>query len=240
MGSAVWELFAAVSLNTLPGVGGTAAGVELAGLVLNVNTEAPFPGSGGFVPLLASGPALKEKRGFAVVLAGPNAGGFPLWACFPPPVTPNKTVDSLFASVDCPLFAELASPTLKAEGVDVTPLAGVPAGLLSLMPKSDGGFTCVVVVLAPGVLPNRFVTGCAVGTDEFFEIPKLNIGFGAESDTAAATGGLDWLTLVGLLVTPKLNFGFDVSPELPAVGALALGLELLFGGLEGCENDKKP
>jgi hypothetical protein len=104
MGSAFWELFAAASLNTLPGVGGTAAGAELAGLVLNVNTEALFPGSAGFVPLLASGPAPKEKRGFAVVLAGPNAGGLNIsfWACFPPLVTPNKPVDSLFAAVNCP------------------------------------------------------------------------------------------------------------------------------------------
>jgi len=236
MGSA---FLAVVSLNTLPGVGGTAGGAELAGLALNVNTEATFPGSGGFVPLLASGPAPKEKRGFAVVLAGPNAGGLaiPLWACFPPLVTPNNPVGSLFASVGCPLVVELASPTLKTEGVDLTPLAGVPAGLL---PKSDGGFTCVAVVLGPGALPNRFVTGCAVGTDELFGIPKLNIGFDAESDTVAAAGGLDWLTLVSLLVTPKLNFGFDVSPELPTVGALALGLELVLGGFEGCENEKKP
>jgi len=122
----------------------------------------------------------------------------------------------------------------------VTPLAGVPAGLFSLVLKSDGGFTCVAVVLGPGALPNMFVTGCAVGTDELFGIPKPNIGFGAESDTVAAAGGLNWLALVGLLVIPKLNFGFDESPELLAVGTLALGLELLPGGLEGCGNEKKP
>ena len=85
-----------LSLNTLPGVGGTAIGVELAGLELNVNTEAGFPGS-CFVALLVSGPVPpNEKMDFILdVLAVENGDGLtvPLWACVPPPVTGNSTVD---------------------------------------------------------------------------------------------------------------------------------------------------
>lgn len=85
-----------VSLNTLPGVGGTAVGVELAGLGLNVNAEALFPGS-CFVALVMSGPAPpNEKMDFVFdVLAAENGEGFtvPPWVCVPPPATGNSTVD---------------------------------------------------------------------------------------------------------------------------------------------------
>jgi hypothetical protein len=92
----------AVSLNTLPGVGGTAAGVELAELALNVNTGAPFPGSG----FVVSDPALKEKSGLVVgKLAGANEGGLtvPPCACVPPLGAPNIIMESPVApSVDRP------------------------------------------------------------------------------------------------------------------------------------------
>ena len=55
-----------------------------------------------------------------------------------------------------------------------------------------------------------------------------------------AAVGLDGVTAVGLLVIPKLNFGFDASL---AGTVLALGLEILLAvvaGLEGCGNEKKP
>ena len=85
-----------VSLNTLPGVGGTAVGVELAGLGLNENTEAPFPTS-CFVALVVSVPApLNEKMDFVLdVLAVENGEGLmvPPWACVPPPAAGNSTVD---------------------------------------------------------------------------------------------------------------------------------------------------
>ena len=85
-----------VSLNTLPGVGGTAVGVELAGLELNVNPEAPFPGS-CFLALVVSGPAPpNEKMDFVLdVLAAENGEGLtvPPWACVPPLATGNSTVD---------------------------------------------------------------------------------------------------------------------------------------------------
>ena len=50
---------------------------------------------------------------------------------------------------------------------------------------------------------------------------------------------MDGVRAVGLLVIPKLNFGFD--PSL-AGAVLELGLEILFAvvaGLEGWENEKK-
>lgn len=49
---------------------------------------------------------------------------------------------------------------------------------------------------------------------------------------------MDGVREVGLLVIPKLNFGFD--PSLAGT-VPALGLELLLAvvaGLEGCENEK--
>jgi len=99
------------------------------------------------------------------------------------------------------------------------PLAGVPADLPSLIPNTDGWLACVVVVLEAGELLN------AVGADEFFGTPKLNVRFGA-SDGAAAAGGLGGRTLVGLLVISNLKFGLDASLVPPAGTALALGLEL--------------
>ena len=54
-----------------------------------------------------------------------------------------------------------------------------------------------------------------------------------------AAVGLDGVTAVGLLVIPKLNFGFDASL---AGTVLAIGLEILLAvvaGLEGCGNEKK-
>jgi hypothetical protein len=90
------ELFAIVSLNTLPGVGGTAAG-EPTEPTLNANEEAPFPGSG----FVVSDPALKEKRGFVVgKLAAANDGGL---ACAPPPGAPNRSMEFPVAPFDdCP------------------------------------------------------------------------------------------------------------------------------------------
>lgn len=77
-------------------MGGTAVGVELAGLELNVNTEVVFPGS-CFVALLVSDPEPpNEKMGFEVdVLVVENGDDLtvPPWACVPPPETGNSTVD---------------------------------------------------------------------------------------------------------------------------------------------------
>jgi hypothetical protein len=67
----------------------------------------------------------------------------------------------------------------------------------------------------------------------------LNIAFDDASDVVGAAVGLDGVTAVGLLVIPKLNFGFDASL---AGTVLALGLETLLAvvaGLEGCGNEKK-
>ena len=97
------------------------------------------------------------------------------------------------------------------------------------------------MVLEAGGLLNGFIIGCAVGADEFFGMPKLNVGFGA-SDGVAAAGGLDGVTLVGLFVIAKLNFGFDASLVPPAGIVLALGLELFslkVGGLGFCPSEKK-
>ena len=120
----------------------------------------------------------------------------------------------------------------------------MPADLPSVVPNVDGWFNCVAGVLEATALPNRFAAGGA--TDEVFAGPKLNIGFDSESDPtgagAAGAGGLDGVALVGLLVIPKLNFGFIASAVPPAGRALAVGLALLLvdvGGLEGCENEKK-
>jgi hypothetical protein len=93
-------------------------------------------------------------------------------------------------------------------------------------------------MLEAGGLLNRFVAGCTFGADEFVEMPKLNIGFGGGSDGVAAARGPDGVTLVGLLVIPKSNFGFDASLVPPAGRALALGLEVDIGGLGFCGNEK--
>lgn len=129
---------------------------------------------------------------------------------------------------------------MKPEEAGIVPLAGVPADLPSLIPNTDGWVACVVVVLEVGGLLNRFATGCPVVADEFFGVPKLNMGFGGASDGVPAAWGIDGVTLVGLIVIPKLNFGFDASLVLPAGTALALGLELFsveVGGLEFCPSE---
>lgn len=134
---------------------------------------------------------------------------------------------------------------MKVDKVGILLLAGAPADFPSPVPNTDGWVACAVVVLEACALPNGFVTGCNVGADEFDkfdDMPKLNIGFGAGSDGAAAAGGLDEVTIVGLLVIPKLNFGFDASLAPPAGRALALGLELFsadVGGLGFCGNAKR-
>ena len=113
-------------------------------------------------------------------------------------------------------------------------------GFPSPVPSPDGWFTCVAVVLAVDALLKGFAGGCIVGTAELFGAPKLNTGL-SRSGVAAATGGLDGGAAVGLLVIPKLNFGFDASPVPPVGGALAIGLVLVLvkvGGLVGCANEK--
>lgn len=68
----------------------------------------------------------------------------------------------------------------------------------------------------------------------------MNIDFDDASDVVGAAVELDGVTAVGLLVIPKLNFGFGASL---ARTVLALGLEILLAvvtGLEGCENEKRP
>jgi hypothetical protein len=59
----------------------------------------------------------------------------------------------------------------------------------------------------------------------------------------AAAGGLDEVTPAGLLVIPKLNFGFDASLVPPAGRPPAPGLELFsvdVGGLGFCGNENIP
>jgi hypothetical protein len=108
------------------------------------------------------------------------------------------------------------------------------------MPNADGWVACAVVLEA-GRLLNGFVIGCTVGADEFFGMPKPNVGFGGASDGVAAARGLDGVTLIGLLVIPKLNFGLDASLVSPVGTALALGLDLFsvdVGGLGFCPSEK--
>lgn len=127
-------------------------------------------------------------------------------------------------------------PTLL-DDADGNPLAGTPAGcLLPSFVPNDPGWSNRVAVLEATALLNRFVAGGDGATDELFGGPKLNIGFDDESDVTGAAGGLGGVRPVGLLATPKLNFGFNASPVPPAVGTLAPGLEPLLvdgGGLEG-------
>ncbi len=130
---------------------------------------------------------------------------------------------------------------MKPGKAGAIPLAGAPADLPSLVPNTDGWVGAAVVLEADALL-NGFVTGCTVGADEFFGMPKLNMGFGGALDGMAAAGGLglDEVTLVGLLVIPKLNFGFDASLVPLAGTVLALGLELPsvdVGGLGFCANE---
>jgi hypothetical protein len=130
---------------------------------------------------------------------------------------------------------------LKPDEAGIIPLEGVPADLPSLIPNTDGWVACAVVMLEAGGLLNGFVIGCTVGAAELFGTPKLNIGFGGAPDVVEAARGLDEVTLVGLLVIPKLNFGFDASLVPPAGTALALELELFsveVGGLGFCPSEK--
>jgi hypothetical protein len=86
-----------------------------------------------------------------------------------------------------------------------------------------------------GALLNGFVAGGAVGAGELVEMPKLN-------GVALATGLVEGI-LVGLLVIPKSNFGFDASPLPPAGRAPVRGLVLIsvdVGGLGFCGNEKIP
>jgi len=132
---------------------------------------------------------------------------------------------------------------LKPDKAGIKPLGEVPAVLPSLVPNTDGWVACAVVVLGACALLNVFVTACAVGADEFFDMPKPNTGFGGASDGMTAAGGFDDVTLVGLLVTPKLNFGFDASLVFPVGRGPALGLELFsedVGGFGFCPNKNVP
>ena len=129
---------------------------------------------------------------------------------------------------------------MKPDEAGIIPLVGVPADLPSLIPNTGGWVACAVVMLEAGGLPNGFVTACPVGAGEFFGAPKLNVSFGGASDGVAPARGLDGLTLFGLLVIPKLNFGFDASLVPPAGTALALVLELFsveVGGLGFCPSE---
>ena len=67
------------------------------------------------------------------------------------------------------------------------------------------------------------------------------MGFGCESDGVAVARGLDEVTLVGLLVMPKLNFGFGASLVPLAGKAIVLGLALFSVDVDGlgfCGNEK--
>jgi hypothetical protein len=183
-------------------------------LGVNINgTGAVFRGS-GFVPLLP-GAALIEKNGPFV---GPNGEGFvlasPIFA-----LLPNSPVDSpVAASVRAPWVAKLALSRREEK----------PAGLLSsVVPNTDGWFTCDVVAPVVVALPGVCAVGCTVGAvDEPFARPKLNVSFGGSEEVAAAGEGL-YGGAACLFVIANLNFGFDVSPVSPAEGALALRSELV-------------
>ena len=103
IGSALSELFEAILLNTLPGVGGTAAGVELEEPPLNENVvAAPFSGSAFAV----SDPPLNERMGFVVDKpVGANDSGLftPTCACVPTLGAPNRVVVfPVTPAVECP------------------------------------------------------------------------------------------------------------------------------------------
>ena len=132
---------------------------------------------------------------------------------------------------------------MKPDEADSIPLVGAPADLPPLIPNTDGWVGCAAIVFEAGELLNRFVAGCTFGADGFVEMPKLNIGFGGGSDSVEAAGGLDGVTLVGLLVIPKLNFGFGASLVPPAGRAPALGLVIFsvdVGGLGFCASENIP
>ena len=94
-------------------------------------------------------------------------------------------------------------------------------------------------MLEATVLLNGLAAGGAAGADDPFERPKLKIGFDDASDVVGAAVGLDRVTAVGMLVLPKLNFGFDASlAEMVPVPGLEILLAVV-AGLEGCENEKK-
>jgi hypothetical protein len=153
-----------------------------------------FPGSGFDSGFVGSDPPLKERKGFAAgKLVGTNDGGLaaPPCACAPPLGAPNRAMEfPVVPVVDCPRFVGwVPSLALKPEEAGVIPLAGAPADLPSLVPNTDGWASTAVVLEADALL-NGFVTGCTVGADEFFDMPKLNMGLGGESDGVGAAGGL--------------------------------------------------
>jgi len=102
IGPELCKFFAAESLNTLPGVGGTAEGVEPPD-VPNVNVAGAFPVSDFEFPVPDA--ALKEKKGFvagAGIFPGANDIDFvlPVSGAF----TPNSVAELTGASFepDCP------------------------------------------------------------------------------------------------------------------------------------------
>jgi len=222
------ELFAAESLNTLPGVGGTAEGVEPD--APNENVAGAFPVS-GFVPDTAP----KEKRGFADGVADifEGANALPVSGAFAPPLGTPNSVDEA-GGPNCPrLSAPALSLGLMSDAVGTAPFMAKLLGLPS-PPKMEDRAVLEVVVL------DELVTGCTDGTDELSGVPKLNTAFGG-LDGAEAAGMLDGEELGGLLEIPKSNFSFCES-LMPPVGAEGLlgPLMVVVVELGGCGNEKVP
>jgi hypothetical protein len=229
--------FAAESLNTLPGVGGTAEGVEPDDP--NANVAGAFPVSNFEFPAPETAP--KEKRGF---VAGVAEGGavandidlaLPVSGAFAPPLgTPNtvaeRTEAASFGGPDCPSVPAL-SLGLMSDPVRIAPLMAKLLGLPSPSTPNIEEDDRDVLVL------EELVTGCADGTDELIGVPKLNTDFGG-LDGAEVTGGIDGEVLGCLFEIPKLNFGFESL--MPPVWAAGLDPLVVVIVLEGCENEKVP
>ena len=231
MGPELCEFFAAESLNTLPGVGGTAEGVEPPD-VPNVNVAGAFPVSDFELPVPDA--ALKEKKGF-VAGAGmfPGANDIDLALPVSGAFTPNSVAELTGASFgpDCPRLSVPALPLgLMSEAAGTAP--GLPSPWTPNIEEGrlDGakaGF-------------EEVVTGCVGGTDELIDGPKLNTDFGGLEGVGAA-GRLDGVALGGLLDIPKLNFGFCESLTPPVEGTARLELLVdVVVEIEGCGNEKAP
>ena len=234
IGPELCKFFAAESLKTLPGVGGTAEGVEPD--APNENGAGAFPASDFEFPVPDTAP--KEKRGFVVagvpdILAGANDIGLALpgSGAFAPPLgTPNSVAELTevvsFGGPDCTrLSVPALSLGLTSNAAGTTPLM---AKLLGLPPPPTPNIEELV--------SEELVTVCTGGTDELIDVPKLNTFFGG----AEAAGGLDGEVLGGLLEIPKLNFGFCESLMPPAGAAGLVPLVVVVVGLGGCGNEKAP
>lgn len=225
------EFFAAESLNTLPGVGGTAEGVEPD--APNVNGAGAFSVSDFGFPVPGTAP--KEKRGFGAGCANDIDLALPVSGA---PNSVAELTEAASFGPDCPRLSAVLSVGLMPDTAGAAPFMAKPLGLpLPSTPNAEDDRNDGAIVVLEVVVLDALETGCTDGMDELIDVPKLNAAFGG-LDGAGTAGGWDGEMLGGLFEIPKLNFGFCESLMPPAAGLEPLVVVVV--KLEGCGNEKVP